>query len=104
MILNVLTNAVQSITNNGSILFTTDVKNDVLLIHISDTGCGISKENVKKVTDPFFTTKPPGDGTGLGMSISYSIIQRHKGRIKYLSEPGKGTTVCIKFPVKTSAN
>ena len=69
-----------------------------ILIQITDTGSGISKENIKKITDPFFTTKAPGEGTGLGMSIAYHIIKEHKGSIKYKSKEGEGTTVTVSFP------
>jgi len=73
---------------------------DVALVcEVKDTGCGISKENLKKIFDPFFTTKPPGAGTGLGMSITHTIIEQHKGFIEVESKEGKGTTVRIVFPL-----
>lgn len=105
VLLNILTNAIQAIADKGTITINTKLVNNTLKTIITDTGKGISKENIKKITDPFFTTKAPGEGTGLGMSIAYSIIKRHKGKIEYKSEPGKGTEVTLLFPVeKTDIN
>jgi len=99
-ILNVLSNAVQSIEDNGKITIKTDIKDDKIKLVMSDTGCGISKENLPKILDPFFTTKDPGKGTGLGLSITYNILQEHKGSIEFESELNKGTKVVIKLPLK----
>lgn len=98
--LNILTNAEQAIDANGKIIITTGIENSSFFITIADNGCGISKENMSKISDPFFTTKDPGKGTGLGLSIVYSIIQEHNGGIKYKSEVGNGTTVTILLPIK----
>lgn len=69
-------------------------------IEVSDTGCGISQENMNRIFDPFFTTKPVGKGTGLGLSLSYGIVQKHHGQIHVTSEPGKGTTFRLVLPVR----
>ncbi len=98
-ILNILTNAVQAIPDKGKITITTKVENNKLVLLIADTGTGISKENLPKITDPFFTTKEPGKGTGLGLSITLNIIEEHKGTLDFISEVNKGTTVIITFPV-----
>ncbi len=98
VLINVLTNAVQAIDGKGVISVETKLLKSGITVKISDDGYGISAENLKKVTDPFFTTKAPGEGTGLGISIAASIIQKHKGTIQYKSEVGRGTTVTIKFP------
>ncbi len=97
--LNIFSNAIQSISGNGSIDIKTGLKNNQVFISIADSGCGISKENLKKVFDPFFTTKDPGKGTGLGLSITFNIISEHNGTIDMDSEPGKGTEVTMKFKV-----
>ena len=97
---NILTNAIQSILEKGTISISTNVSEKKLLIQILDTGYGIKKENIKKIIDPFFTTKEPGEGVGLGMSIAYSIVKKHNGNIKYKSKIGKGTTVTLTFPIK----
>jgi signal transduction histidine kinase len=66
---------------------------------IQDTGCGIPTESLDKIFDPFYTTKSEGKGTGLGLSIVYGIVKGHNGRIHVESEPGKGATITITFPV-----
>ena len=68
------------------------------LIEVIDNGKGISSENIDRIFDPFYTTK--NEGTGLGLSISYGIINQHGGDIEFLSEPGKGTKVKIRIPLK----
>ncbi len=100
VILNILTNAVQAIDETGKIAVSTKVEKDDILIQISDNGTGISKENIKKVTDPFYTTKDPGEGIGLGLSITYNIIKEHKGSISFESDEKTGTTVSVRFPVE----
>ncbi|MDB4335172.1 ATP-binding protein, partial [bacterium] len=97
--LNVLQNAAQAIEDKGVITINTSVDKDYLVTTITDNGCGVSEENIQKITDPFFTTKAPGEGTGLGMSIVYSILKQHKGSIEYLSKIGQGTTVFINLPI-----
>ena len=82
----------------GDIYIRTKEKNNNLIIEIEDTGVGISKENLTKVFEPFFTTKGVGEGTGLGMSISYKIIESHGGKINIDSEVGKGTKFTITLP------
>jgi len=69
-------------------------------IEFTDTGCGISEENLKHIFEPFFTTKQKEKGTGLGLAVSYQIIQDHKGTIEIKSEVGKGTTIVIRLPVE----
>jgi PAS domain S-box-containing protein len=97
--INVLTNAIQAIDNKGEVEICTSNENENIKIEITDTGCGISPQNLGKVTDPFFTTKGPGEGTGLGLSISYKIIKEHRGTIFLKSVETKGTTVTIELPV-----
>ena len=96
--INVLVNAIQSIENKGVIRIKQSIDSKQEVIMISDSGTGISEENLHKVMEPFFTTKDPGKGTGLGLSVSYAIIKKHKGLISFKSELGNGTEVTIKFP------
>jgi PAS domain S-box-containing protein len=98
--INVLINAIQAIENEGKIKIATYLKEQNAVIEITDTGQGISKENLSKITDPFFTTKNPGKGTGLGLTISYSIINDHNGRMEFESELNKGTKTRIVLPLK----
>jgi signal transduction histidine kinase len=96
--LNIINNAIQAIEKEGIIKINTKADKKSTFIEIQDTGTGISEENLSKITEPFFTTKDPGKGTGLGMSISYTIVKEHKGDIAFSSELGKGTTVILTFP------
>lgn len=99
--MNLLSNAAQAIENRGVITITTRMEgSDWVCIDISDTGAGMSKEVKDKIFDPFFTTKPVGKGTGMGLSITYKIIEEHEGKIKVESEPGKGTTFHIRIPAR----
>ncbi len=86
----------------SSIFIHTKVKNqECIIISIKDNGPGISEEVKSRLFDPFFTTKPIGKGTGLGLSISYQlIVEKHKGKIKCISAPGKGTEFLIEIPLK----
>jgi two-component system NtrC family sensor kinase len=69
-------------------------------ITVADTGCGVPPENLDKLFDPFFSTKEVGQGTGLGLSVSYGIIQRHEGTIRVQSEVGKGTRFFVWLPIE----
>jgi len=81
----------------------TEVVEDSVLISIADNGSGISEAIREQIFDPFFTTKPVGKGTGIGLSISYQIVvEKHKGVLKCLSEPGKGTEFLIEIPIQGS--
>jgi two-component system NtrC family sensor kinase len=71
-------------------------------VKVSDTGCGIPEENLNKIFDPFFTTKTDKKGTGLGLAVSYGIIDRHRGRIEVQSEVGRGTIFTIQLPLEAS--
>ncbi|MFA4956331.1 MAG: ATP-binding protein [Candidatus Methanoperedens sp.] len=99
VIMNMLTNSMQSITTDGEISIKTAAKHDHIEISIIDNGCGISQDNIGRIFDPFFTTKMPGEGTGLGLSICYGIIKKHSGSIDVKSEVGIGTTFTIKLPI-----
>lgn len=99
-ILNILTNAVQSIKEKGEIIIETRINGQFLEVIFADTGCGIDQEILSKITEPFFTTKSPGKGTGLGLSICYSIIKEHKGKLKFSSNINRGTTVMLSLPIE----
>jgi len=96
---NLILNARDAIPDGGRIIVSTGTAEDgSLFAEISDTGIGIAPENVAKIYDPFFTTKGVGRGTGLGLAVSYGIVQEHAGRIAVESTPGHGTTFRITLP------
>jgi len=96
-LLNILTNAVHAIGSNGMISIKTYVQDNTAVIEITDTGEGITDENMPFIFDPFFTTKKVG--TGLGLSITHRIIEEHKGSIEVKSTPGTGTTFRLFIPL-----
>ena len=97
--INFLINASQAITGQGKIEIATFVLDGKIRVRIADSGSGILPENLGKIFDPFFSTKPVGKGTGLGLSVSYDIIKQHQGDIEVQSEVGHGTTFIISLPV-----
>ncbi|MEO9482864.1 MAG: ATP-binding protein [Ekhidna sp.] len=98
--LNILANAEQAIPKKGGVTVITKLLKKKIVVEIIDDGEGISKENLRKISDPFFTTKPVGTGTGLGLSITYKIIEDHGGKITVASKQGKGTKFTISFNTK----
>lgn len=98
--MNILANAAQAIEKEGTVTIKTEHDGNNACIYIIDNGKGISKENISKIFDPFFTTKDVGEGTGLGLSVTYGIIQNHNGSISIDSEVGKGTTFKVCIPIK----
>jgi PAS domain S-box-containing protein len=96
---NLFVNAAHAIAGTGEIVIATESDDDHVIVRISDTGCGIPRQNLMRVFDPFFTTKDVGKGTGLGLWISATIIQKHNGSISVDSTVGKGTIFTIRIPV-----
>jgi PAS domain S-box-containing protein len=97
--LNILTNSIQSIDNKGSITIETRFSDSYITIAIEDNGVGIEPQNLEHIFDAFFTTKLPGTGTGLGLTITYDIIKEMKGMIEIQSKPGKGTKAIVQLPL-----
>ncbi|MCW0021348.1 HAMP domain-containing histidine kinase [Rhizobium sp. BT-226] len=100
--LNLIVNAVDAMADKkeGGVLTlrTRHTGSDMIQIEVGDTGKGIEEEHLNKVFDPFFTTKEVGEGTGMGLSISYRIIENHGGTITVLSKAGRGTVFTITLP------
>jgi PAS domain S-box-containing protein len=99
-LLNILSNAIHAIGSNGTIAVKTYMEKDYAVIEIQDTGCGMSKEILPFIFDPFFTTKGSGN-TGLGLTITHKIIEKHNGRIEVESKPQMGSTFRVFLPLKT---
>jgi two-component system, NtrC family, sensor kinase len=101
VIMNIVVNGAQAIQGpRGRITIRTGTVADQVWIEIADNGCGIPPAIRSRIFDPFFTTKPIGTGTGLGLSLSYGIIQKHRGRIDVQSEEGAGTVFRIELPIR----
>ncbi len=107
VLLNIIINALDATDAGGSITLTSGIgvstskpgQNGIEIL-CTDTGCGIPPENLNKLFDPFFTTKDIGHGTGLGLSVSYGIVERHGGTIWVQSKVGKGTTFKVWLPIE----
>lgn len=100
--LNILLNAAQAISAAGTIVVRTrrDPSTQSVVIEFEDTGCGISPDNLTRIFEPFFTTKPVGSGTGLGLSLAYSIVKKHHGSLSASSESGSGSRFTLSLPLK----
>lgn len=97
--MNLLINAHQAISGEGFVEITTCMtKKSMVMIQIRDSGCGISKEAIDQIWDPFFTTKGVGQGTGLGLAVTYNIIRRLGGEISVESQVGKGSKFTVRMP------
>jgi len=104
VMINLIKNSIEALneTSNPEITVSTLIKNNDVEIVISDNGSGIKEENIKKISEPFFTTKK--DGTGLGVSMSFEIIKSHSGTMRYVSKNQKGTKVIITLPLNKEFN
>lgn len=97
-LVNLITNAVQAMDGTGVLTLTTEYKDDTVTASITDTGCGIPRDQLGQIFEPFFTTKAPGKGTGLGLYNVRSIVNRYHGKISVESTVGKGTTFRLDLP------
>lgn len=106
VLINILVNAIQAceyMTNHTSkICVDLTQVNDEILLNVTDNGCGMSEEVQQRIFDAFYTTKPVGTGTGIGMSIVLQILEQHDAKIVVKSELNKGTSIQIYFPISTS--
>jgi signal transduction histidine kinase len=101
--LNLFLNAKDAMSGGGTLNVAT-LNGEFVSVRVSDTGSGIAQEHIQRIYDPFFTTKTnPAEGqnrgTGLGLSVTYGIIQEHAGNIRVESRPGEGTTFTLDFPL-----
>jgi iron only hydrogenase large subunit-like protein/nitrogen-specific signal transduction histidine kinase len=94
VLINLITNAYQAMPDGGKLTLSVSTTSDRVIIVVTDTGTGIAKENMSRIFHPFFTTKAPGKGTGLGLAVTYGIIKTHRGDIKVQSnaDPAAGPT------------
>ncbi len=103
--LNLITNAVQAMPHGGELrVRTAPLLDGRIQLEFRDSGVGIPAENLKDIFNPFFTTKAPGQGTGLGLSVVHSVVKRYDGDIHVESEVNRGTTFTIEFPCPCEAS
>ena len=95
---NLVLNARDAMPSGGWLTLATRAEDDAVVVEVRDTGTGIRREDIKRIYDPFFTTKGIGRGTGLGLAVSYGILQEHGGAISVDSAPGQGTTFQVALP------
>jgi two-component system NtrC family sensor kinase len=100
VLMNILVNATQAVDQDGLIEIRTGQEDDRVWIEIRDNGCGIDEAVVRRIFEPFYTTKEVGKGTGLGLSISHGIVKKHGGEITVRSRPGQGTAFRITLPLR----
>jgi signal transduction histidine kinase len=110
LFLNIVMNAIQAMPQGGTLTVATGLirepseyltePQDFVEIAFADTGCGIPAENIGKIFDPFFSTKDPGQGTGLGLAVCARIVQLHNGALDARSQVGRGSTFIVKLPIE----
>jgi hypothetical protein len=100
---NLILNARDAMPSGGWLTLATSCRDDTVVVEVKDTGHGIRREHIRRIYDPFFTTKGIGAGTGLGLSVSYGIVQEHGGAIFVESAPGQGTTFQVTLPALVEA-
>ncbi|MGD8897311.1 MAG: ATP-binding protein, partial [Acidobacteriota bacterium] len=96
--LNLFLNAMEAMPDGGTLKITATRADGFVRVVVQDTGSGIAPEHLDKIFEPFFTTKEAGEGTGLGLSVSYSIVEKHGGRLEVESQLGRGTTFTVALP------
>ena len=102
VLVNIILNAIQASPEKSNIFISASISSEFVIVEILDNGKGIDSNNVTKVFDPFFTTKEEGEGTGLGLSVSYGIVKRHGGTINIEKVVPSGVKVSIVLPVKAN--
>ena len=98
--LNLLVNATQAMQSRGRITLRTGCDDEFAWVAVGDTGAGIEPAALGRIFEPFYTTKPVGVGTGLGLSVSWDIVRRHGGTIDVESVVGQGTTFTVRLPIR----
>ncbi|MEO0085625.1 MAG: ATP-binding protein [candidate division WOR-3 bacterium] len=100
VLVNLVVNAIQAMPGGGRLVVRTEPGEDAVVLSVEDTGRGMTPDVLSRIFVPFFTTKPVGEGTGLGLSVVHGIVEGHGGTVEVESEPGKGTRFRVVLPVK----
>jgi signal transduction histidine kinase len=103
-LINLMINAVQSMPDGGILTINAFSRKSKVILEVSDTGEGIEEKDILKIFDPFYTTKAPGEGTGLGLWLTYDIVNSYGGEITVISKKNKGTTFTVKFDNKSETS
>jgi signal transduction histidine kinase len=96
---NLFVNAAQAMKQAGQLTIQSVYRQDYIEVNVHDTGCGMDESAIRHLFEPFYTTKDENEGTGLGLSVSYAIIEKHNAMISVNSEPEQGCTFTLKFPI-----
>jgi signal transduction histidine kinase len=105
ILINLFMNALQAMENGGALLLKTTKADDRSVeVEIADNGCGIPLDKLARIFDPFYTTKEPGEGTGLGLYITKSLVEQLGGQISVRSMVGEGTSFIVRFPISSPAS
>ncbi|WP_423409412.1 PAS domain S-box protein [Heyndrickxia sp. MSNUG] len=102
LFINIVKNAIEASSAEDVVLISLQSTDDHVTVRVKDDGCGISKEFMERIGEPFYSSKEKG--TGLGMTVSFKIVQSHNGTIKFQSEPDEGTEVIVQLPIKHDGN
>ena len=103
VILNIIDNAIDAVGSDGEVHISTSQEGDNAIITVTDSGGGIPQEYLDKIFDPFFSTKKPGEGTGLGLAVCYTLMESLGGRIELINKPGEGATFRLHLPIATES-
>ena len=99
---NLFVNSAQAMNERGELKIESNAVNNYIEVKVHDTGCGMNESVIRHLFEPFYTTKDENEGTGLGLSVSYAIVEKHGAMISVNSEPNQGCTFTLKFPIAYS--
>lgn len=99
VLINLVVNARDAMPEGGRLSIELEQRDNFAVLRVTDTGCGMDRETQQRILEPFFTTKPVGQGTGLGLSTVDGIVSMHLGQLQVESEPGKGTSMSVLLPI-----